>query len=567
MGIQLVSSPLLSDAGPDNSLEVLWERVSQSARGALVSDELIDALMRAAIEYAGAQRGLLLLARREGFWIEAEATTGSGTVSVNLRKAKITAADLPQSVLLHAVQTKDSVLLHDSMDATPFSADEYIRERQPRSVVCLPLLRQIGLIGVIYLENSESSNVLAPARIAVLNLLAMGAAMSLENLHLHSDLQERDTKTRRIIDSALDAVLSMDAHGIVTEWNAQAETMFGWKRDEAVGRALSELFIPHQYRDSHSKGLQHFISTGVGPLLNRRIEIVALRRDGAEFPVEVSIAPYQIDGNWEFSGFVRDISEKKAAEASVRRHREMEMELAHANRVVTMGQLSASIAHEVNQPIGAAVTNAHAALRWLGATPPNMDEVRQALSRIVSNGNRATDVLSRIRAFIRKAPPRQDHFDVNQALLEVVALTRSEAKKNKVAVQTKLAEDLQAIRGDRVQLQQVVLNLLMNAIEAMAASDADPRLLLITSANSDSNEVCVAVQDSGPGFPATNVEQIFNAFYTTKPAGLGMGLSICRSIVEAHGGQLRAAAGQPTGAIFTFTLPARSGGPRVESSG
>jgi PAS domain S-box-containing protein len=567
MGAPLVSSPLLSDAGPDNSLEVLWERVSQTARGTLVSDELIDVLMRAAIEYAGAQRGLLLLARREGFWIEAEATSVSGTVSVNLQKAKLTAADLPESVLLHAVRTKDSVLLQDSVDATPFSADEYIRARRPRSVVCLPLLKQIDLIGLIYLENNQISNPLTPARIAVLQLLATGAAMSLENLHLHSDLQERDTKTRRIIDSALDAVLSMDERGNVTEWNAQAETMFGWKRDQAVGQALSDLFIPPQYREAHTKGLQHFIGTGVGPLLNRRIEIVALHRDGTEIPVEVSIAPYQINGSWEFSGFVRDISEKKAAEASMRRQRDMEMELAHANRVVTMGQLSASIAHEVNQPIGAAVTNAHAALRWLGATPPNLDEVRQALSRIVSNGNRATDVLSRIRAFIKKAPPRKDHFDVNQAVLEVVALTRSEAKKCKVTVHTKLAEDLQAIRGDRVQLQQVVLNLLMNALEAMSTSDADSRRLLISSAKSESNDVYVEVQDSGPGLPTTNVEQVFNAFYTTKPAGLGMGLSICRSIIEAHGGQLRAAAGQPTGAIFTFTLPASSDGPRVESHG
>jgi PAS domain S-box-containing protein len=553
-----MSSPPSSDAGPDDSLEVLWERVSQTARGEIVSDELIDALMRAATEYAGAERGLLVLARREEYWIEAEATAGSGTVSVNLRKARVTAADLPESVLLHAVRTKDSVLLRDALDANPFSADEYIRAHHPRSILCLPLLKQTGLIGIIYLENNLTSNAIAPSRIAVIRLLATEAAMSLENLHLYSDIQDRDTKTRRIIDSALDAVLGIDERGKVTEWNAQAETMFGWKRDEAVGQTLSELFIPHRYRDAHEKGLQHFLSTGEGPLLNRRIEITALHRDGTEFPVEVSIAPYQIDGNWEFSGFVRDITEKKAAEASMRRHREMEMELAHANRVATMGQLSASIAHEVNQPIGAAVTNAHAALRWLGATPSNVDEVRQALSRIVTNGNRATDVLSRIRAFIKKAPPCKDSLEVNQAVLEVVALTRSEVKKHNLAVQMNLAEDLPPVQADRVQLQQVILNLIMNAIEAMSASDAGSRRLLISSAKSESNDVAVEVQDSGPGFAATSVEQIFQAFYTTKPAGLGMGLSICRSIVEAHGGQLRAAAADPTGAIFTFTLPVRS---------
>jgi PAS domain S-box-containing protein len=556
--MELMSSPSTSNAGPDSSLEVLWKRLSQSARGEIVSDELIDTLMRATIEYAGAERGLLLLARRKEYWIEAEAITDGGTVLVNLRKATVTAADLPESVVLHVVRTKDSLLLQDALAANPFSADEYILAHRPRSILCLPLLKQTGLIGVIYLENNLTANALAPARISVIKLLALEAAMSLENLHLYSDLQEQDTKTRRIIDSALDAVLSIDGRGKVTEWNAQAETMFGWKRDEALGRTLSELFIPHRYREPHDKGLQHFLSTGEGPLLNRRIEIVALRRDGTEFPVEVSIVPYQIDGNWEFSGFVRDITDKKVAEASAVRHREMEMELAHANRVATMGQLSASIAHEVNQPIGAAVTNAHAALRWMRATPPNMDEVRQALNRIVSNGNRATDVLSRIRAFIKKAPRRQEGFGVNEAILEIVALSRSEAKKNKISVEVKLAEFLPVVQGDRVQLQQVILNLIMNAIEAMSASDAGSRRLQISSAKSESDDVSVEVQDSGPGLPVGSVEQIFNAFYTTKPAGLGMGLSICRSIVEAHGGQLSAAAGHPTGAIFTFTLPVRS---------
>jgi C4-dicarboxylate-specific signal transduction histidine kinase len=176
-----------------------------------------------------------------------------------------------------------------------------------------------------------------------------------------------------------------------------------------------------------------------------------------------------------------------------------------------------------------------------------MDEVRQALSRIVTNGNRATDVLSRIRALINKPPPYKDSSDVNQAILEVVALTRSEAKNNKVAIQLKLAE-APLVQADRVQLQQVILNLILNAIEAMSASDAGSRRLLISSAKSESNDVSVEVPDSGPGFPAASVEQIFQAFHTTRLAGLGMGLSICRSIVEADGGQLRAAAGNPTGA-------------------
>jgi PAS domain S-box-containing protein len=185
--------------------------------------------------------------------------------------------------------------------------------------------------------------------------------MSLENLHLYSNLQERDTKTRRIIDSALDAVLSIDERGSVTEWNAQAETMFGWKRDEAVGRTLSELFIPERYRDAHEKGLKHFLSTGEGPLLNRRVEITALHRSGTEFPVEVSIAPYQIDGNWEFSGFVRDIRKRRLPKPPLAASR-AEMELAHANRGQPWGNCPRR-SHEVNQPIGAA-SQTRTPLRW-----------------------------------------------------------------------------------------------------------------------------------------------------------------------------------------------------------
>ena len=269
----MMSSSASSLVGPDSTLEVLWERVSQSARGEIVCDELIEALMRATIEYSGAERGLLVLARREEYWIEAEAIADCGTVSVNLRKASVTPADLPESVVLHAVQTKDSVLLQDAVDTSPFCEDEYIRAHHPRSIICLPLLKQTGLIGVVYLENNSTPSALAPARIAVIRLLAFEAAMSLENVYLCSDLQEQDRKTRRIIDSALDAVLSIDERGKVTEWNAQAEMMFGWSRDEAIGRRLSELFIPHRYRDAHDKGLQHFLSTGEGPLLNRVLPV------------------------------------------------------------------------------------------------------------------------------------------------------------------------------------------------------------------------------------------------------------------------------------------------------
>ena len=254
-----------------------------------------------------------------------------------------------------------------------------------------------------------------------------------------------------------------------------------------------------------------------------------------------------------------DITERKRAEAEARenerRYREVQLELAHANRVATMGQLSASITHEVNQPITAAVTYALAARRWLSAEPPNFREVDDALSLIVKEGNRAGEVVGRIRALIKKAPARKDAVAINDAILEVIALTRTEAANNSVSVRTQLAEGLPRVQGDRVQLQQVLLNLIINAIEAMRDVGEEERELLISTRN-EPDGVSVEVRDSGPGFAPAALERVFEAFYTTKPGGLGLGLSICRSIIEAHNGRLWASPNVPRGASFQFALPA-----------
>jgi C4-dicarboxylate-specific signal transduction histidine kinase len=235
--------------------------------------------------------------------------------------------------------------------------------------------------------------------------------------------------------------------------------------------------------------------------------------------------------------------------------REAQMELVHANRVTTMGQLAASITHEINQPIAAAVNNASAALRWLGKEPPDLEQARQALNRIFANGNRASEVISRIRGLIKKTPPSKDAVEINEAILEVIALTRGEVLKNDVSVQTQLAEDLPPIQGDRVQLQQVILNLIINAVEAMRCVSERARELLIRTGKDASGGVLVVVQDSGPGVSPESFDRLFDAFYTTKPSGMGMGLSICRSIIEAHDGRLWAVPHDGPGATFQFTLP------------
>ena len=231
---------------------------------------------------------------------------------------------------------------------------------------------------------------------------------------------------------------------------------------------------------------------------------------------------------------------------------EAQAELAHVNRVTAMGQLAASISHEVMQPITAGINNTEAALHWLDAE--NLAEVRDALGHAVREGNRAIDVIGRIRALIKKAPPRKDALDINEAIREVVGLTRGEAVKNNISVQTQLAEGLPRIQGDKVQLQQVILNLIINAVEAMSSVPEGSRELLIGT-RKDVGGVVVVVQDSGPGLSPESLDRLFDAFYTTKASGMGMGLSICRSIVEAHGGQIWASRDVGPGATFQLTLP------------
>jgi C4-dicarboxylate-specific signal transduction histidine kinase len=239
-----------------------------------------------------------------------------------------------------------------------------------------------------------------------------------------------------------------------------------------------------------------------------------------------------------------------------RQYREMQGELAHANRVATMGQLTASIAHEIRQPIATARNNAAAALRFLDKSPPDLAEVREALACIVKDADRTSDVVDRIGSLVKKAPPRKEVVDLNATILEVTALIHSEAVKTGVTVATQLADDSPPIRCDRVQLQQVMLNLIVNAIQSMSGVEDDNRELHISTASMEPEGVCVAVRDTGPGLRPESLPRVFEPFYTTKPDGMGMGLSICRSIVEAHGGRLWATSCEPRGALFQFTVPA-----------
>jgi C4-dicarboxylate-specific signal transduction histidine kinase len=275
------------------------------------------------------------------------------------------------------------------------------------------------------------------------------------------------------------------------------------------------------------------------------------RKDGSRVPVLIGVANFDESGN-QGVAFVLDLSERKLAETKAR---DVQTELAHANRVAIMGQLTSSIAHEVNQPIAASRNNAAAALRFLSAKPPHLAEVREALDCIVESSYRAEHIIDRIRAHIKKTLPQSTCFDINDVINDLIALVRSEVNEKGVITRFRLWNGLPLVRGDRIQLQQVVLNLVLNAVEAMSLLDDSHRELLISTEPKGANEILVSVRDSGPGIDPMHIESVFDSFYTTKPNGMGLGLSICRSIVDTHGGRLWADANEPKGAVFHFTLP------------
>ena len=449
--------------------------VSQAVSGEIVFEELIDTLLRTALKQAGAERGVLLLPCGDGLRVEAEATTSGDAVTVHLLDEAVDNAALPESVLHYVLRTRESVALDDAGAKSEFSADPYIRQRQARSVLCLPLLNQAKLIGVLYLENNLAPRVFAQGRIPALKLLASQAAVSLENTRLYRDLAEREAKIRRLVDANIVGIFIWDIDGRILEANDAFLRIVGYDREDlaAGGMRWTDL-SPSEWLDHYAREeAPELEQTGTLAPFEKEY----FRKDGSRVPVLIGAAAF--DGR-EKQGvaFVLDLTERKRAEEALRN---VQMEFTHANRVATIGQLTASIAHEVNQPIAATINNASAALRFLTHQPPNLDEVEQALEEIVRSGNRAGDVIAGVRALVKKTPPRMEPLDINEAIREVIELTDQEAVKNHVTMRLDLAVDAPGIHGDRVQLQQVVMNLIVNAIQAMATTHEGSRELSIST--------------------------------------------------------------------------------------
>jgi PAS domain S-box-containing protein len=658
-------------------------KASQALSSEIVLPRLIEKLMRIAVEHAGAERGLLILLGGDEPQIEAEATTGHGTVEVTVRQTVITPIHLPKSTLQYVIRTREPVVLDDASVGNLYSEDEYVRQKHPRSVLCLPIVKQTKLIGAFYLENNLTPRAFTADRVTVLEMLASQAAISLENARLYSDLHHSEAfladgqsishtgsfgwsilsgqiywseETYKIfeydravkptlelvlqrihpgdrdlvqqtIDRASEAWANLDfehrllmpdgslkylhvlarasepSSGKLEYFGAVTDVTAAKQAEETLRK--SEAYLAEAQRLSHTGSwawapatgeisywseecyrVQGFDPYGGLPRFDtffQRIhpedqpgtaeKLKRATREREEFEMDYrivhtsgAIRNIHVVGHpvltssgelAEFVGTVIDVTERKRADEQRERLRQAQADLAHINRVTTVGELTASMAHEVNQPIAAAVTDANTCMRWLARDQPDLEEARAAATRVVKDATRASEIISRIRLLFNKGTPERELVNVNEVIGEMIVLLRGEAIRYQISVRTELAADLPQVMGDRVQLQQVLMNLMINGIDAMKDVDG-ARELVIKSQPAENEQVLVSVSDIGVGLPLQQADQIFNAFFTTKSHGTGMGLPISRSIVESHGGRLWAAANSPHGAHFYFTLSANT---------
>jgi PAS domain S-box-containing protein len=652
-------------------------KTSQTLSSEINLPNLIEKLMQLAVEHAGAERGLLILMHEDGPRIEAEAIFGRGSLEISSPHKLVTPEDLPSSTLQYVLRTRERVLIGDASVKSPESEDKYFRNKRLRSVLCLPILKQKVLVGALYLENSLTAYAFTSGRVAVLDVIASQAAISLDNGRLYRDLAERESRIRRLVDANIIGIFIWELGGRILETNDAFLTMIGYDRDDVAVLTLHWTDLtPPEWRERDEQLMLELKTNGT----LRPFEKEFFRKDGSRVPVLVGVAtfeatenqgvayvvdlserkraeealseseyqsrlivdnipglvalmsatgdidtvnrqlleyfgqtleklrgwgtndtihpedlphvidvfsrsiaagsPYEIlqrfkraDGVYRWfqnRGFplrdangiisrwcvlLTDIDDQKRAEEALNKARS---ELAHVSRVTSLSVLTASIAHEINQPLTAVVNNGSACLRLLATRNLEPEVLRGALQGIVADATRASEVLARIRAFIKKEPTEMSELDINEVIREVLVLAGREIYETQVLLDPQLTPDLPFVSGDRVQLQQVLLNLIMNGIEAMAEEPTRSRLLGVRSRIDESGYVQVAVSDSGSGL-GLEMERVFTPFFTTKANGMGMGLSISRSLIESHGGQLWATPNSPHGAVFSFTLPAIGG--------
>lgn len=370
-------------------------------------------------------------------------------------------------------------------------------------------------------------------------------------------IQTDNLLLRTIIETSPDGIITIDADGVIDSFNPASEILFGYKEEEVVGKSVNML-MPEPYRSEHDSYLQHYFDTGVKRIIGIGREVTARRKDGSEFPIELAVGEMEIDGRKQFTGFVRDITQRRVAEEELQlsqdRLKELQSEFVHVSRLSAMGEMAATLAHELNQPLAAMMNYAQATRRLLQSTAaPDAARSVELLTRAVEQANRAGEIIRRLRTFVAQGETVRTLDDISDVVNEACALALVGARSEGVETTMMLATNLPEVLMDRIQIQQVVVNLIRNALDATI--DQDERIISVKTVTGGRNSLEVSVSDNGPGLDKGVADRLFQPFNSSKEGGMGIGLSISRTIVEQHGGRIWASPNEGRGVIFSFTLP------------
>lgn len=570
--------PDLVDAAPqrawyvgDGQQSVDAESVIKASRALTEEirlDRLIDKLMTIALEYATAQRGLLIRMQPEGPLVEACADTSAEGIRVHLVQDRLAADALPLSMFHTAVRSGQVAMVGTAQSANPPAMDPYLLAHPECSAICIPMQRHNEVIGVLYLENRLVRDAFTLDQTRLLELIAAQAAISLRTARLYDDLLTENERRKNVERElrASEASLVMGervSHTGSWRWDLRQDRFYCseelrriFELDPAQCEIAFEDFVARMHPEERA-AVRKVVAAHIEQWLPIRVEHRIVRTDGSIRHLAVVGEPLPAeDGTLEYVGTVTDITTRREAEDAVR---SAQADLARVARANTVGQLTASIAHEINQPLLSIASNAGAGLRWLARSTPDIANARESLEAIASDGQRAGDMIRSLLSLTRNAAPVLAPVDLHEAVRHILVISRSEIERRHIAIKLALNAEQPTVFGDGIQLQQVILNLVVNAMEAMSEGNGRPRVIHIVTRIVDGTALELSVADTGVGIGGDLLEQVFQPFYTTKANGMGMGLSICRSIIEGHKGQLRAAPLVPYGSMFAFTIPIHGG--------